>query len=256
MSLLTPGTPAPVPEVEYPASDGEPMAETPLHVRAIMLLFQALEDCLAYLPDVYIGANMFWYWEQGNPNARRAPDVMVIKGVARAARRSFFSWLENGTVPSVIFEITSEKTWRQDLFEKRRLYAELGVREYFLFDPEGTRLRPVLQGFRLKAQGHYVPLEPDDLDRLRSEELCLYVVAEGPLVRLFDGTTGEAVLFREERAELERYRAENERHRADAARQRVEAERQRAEFLEAEIARLKSLLEQARGGGAPGGRAE
>src|ERR1700722_10459588 len=80
----------------YPSEDGEPMAETPIHVRAIMLLFQAFEDYLAKRLDIYIGANMFWYWEKGNLNSRRAPDIMVIKGVGRRDRKSFLGWRENG----------------------------------------------------------------------------------------------------------------------------------------------------------------
>ena len=42
MSIATQSTAPPGrEEVEYPASDGQPMAETGLHVQAILLLFQA-----------------------------------------------------------------------------------------------------------------------------------------------------------------------------------------------------------------------
>jgi Uma2 family endonuclease len=78
-------------DIMYPAEDGEPMAETQIHIRAIILLFQALEDYLARRLDIYIAADMFWYWEKGNVAARRAPDVMVIKGVGRQVRLSFLS---------------------------------------------------------------------------------------------------------------------------------------------------------------------
>jgi Uma2 family endonuclease len=231
------------------------MAETPIHVRAIMLLFQALEDFLAGRPDHYVGADMFWYWEEGNPRARRAPDVMVVKGVGRAERRSFFSWRENGAVPCVIVEISSEETWREDLIEKRRLYAGLGVREYFLFDPEAAYLDPALQGFRRNDRGEYEPLEPDGLGRLRCEELGLDLRAEGTVLRLSDAVTGELVLSREERAERERQRAEAERRRAEAETQRAEAERRRADALEAEVARLRALLGRGPGGCPEGGGA-
>jgi Uma2 family endonuclease len=219
MSIANPtGTLADL-SIIYPAEDGEPMAETPMHVRALILLFQALEDYLALRLDIYIGADMFWYWQEGDLSARRAPDVMVIKGVGRAERRSFFSWRENGVLPCFIVEIVSEKTWREDLFHKRRLYAQLGVREYVLFDPEAAYLRPVLQGFRLQESGLYVPLEPDDLDRIHSDELGLFLRAEGPTLRLLDGMTGKPILSREERNQ----------------------------DLEAEVTRLKALLEKANG---------
>jgi Uma2 family endonuclease len=199
MSAVPQTVPATAQEVEYPSSDGQPMAETPVHVRALILLFQALQDFLNALTDIYVAADMFWYWEEGNPQARRAPDVMVIKGVGRAERRSFFSWRENNARPCFIVEIVSEGSWREDLYEKRRLYAELGVREYFLFDPEAVYLRPALLGFRRTEQGAYVPLEADAEDRLYSEELELYLRAEGGMLRLLDAATRQPVLTKDER---------------------------------------------------------
>jgi Uma2 family endonuclease len=180
------------------------MAETPIHLRALLLLLQATEDALTAVADVFIAANCFWYWEEGNVKARRAPDLMVVKGVPRKPRRSFFSWRENGAVPSTIIELSAEGTWREDLFEKRKLYARLGVKEYFLFDCEALYLRPPLQGFRRNEQGLYVPLEPDSEDRLKSEELGVYLRAEAEMLRLIDAATGKFVLTKDERiAELE-----------------------------------------------------
>jgi Uma2 family endonuclease len=207
----------------YPAEDGEPMAETQIHIRAIILLFQAFEDFLIRQLDIYIAANMFWYWEKGNPGARRAPDVMIIKGVGRAERRSFFTWRENGAVPSVIVEVVSKKKYRDDYFTKRELYAKLGVKEYFLFDPEAIHFRPPLVGFRRNERGRYVRIKPDSDKRLRCDELGLLLQSEGKTLRLIDAATGQSVLSRDERAE---------------------GERQRAEALQAEVARLKALLKK------------
>src|SRR5262245_54645766 len=96
----------------YPSGDGEPMAETPIHVQAIILAFQGFEDFLANQDDVYVAANMFWYYKQGDSTKRRAPDIMVIKRVGRRERKSFFSWLENGAVPDAIVEVLSPKKRR------------------------------------------------------------------------------------------------------------------------------------------------
>lgn len=231
-------------EVIYPSSDGQPMAETPIHVRAIILLFQALEDNLfPRRPDDYVAADMLWYWEEGKPSACRAPDVMVIKGVGQAPRRSFFSWRENGAVPAVIVEFASEKTWRDDLYEKTRLYAALDVREYFIFDPEGSYLRPQLWGFRLREPGRYGPLEPGLDDRLDSEELGLSLRGEGTMLRLIDAA-GRPIPTREERTEQERQLVAQERQRAEQAERRAEQERQRADALAAEVARLRAQLER------------
>ena len=48
----------------------------------------------------------------------------------------------------MVFEITSRGTRLEDLGTKRALYAMLGVREYFLYDPLGEYLQPPLQGYR------------------------------------------------------------------------------------------------------------
>jgi Uma2 family endonuclease len=247
------------------------MAETGLHVKAIIHLFNVFED---HLPATdFIAADMYWFWEEGHPDSRVAPDLMVVKGVGRTDRRSFFTWLEGGAVPCIIFEMASEHTWRDDLWEKRPKYERLGVREYILFDPDGEYLRPRLQGFRL-VEGRYEPIKPDEDGRLWSEELGFFMKPEGLVLRLFDGTTGASVPTRQERVDQERQRAEQERQRAEQERQRAEQERLnadqerlradrerrhaeqerlRGDELAAEIERLRALLEQ--GGGAGGGGA-
>ena len=119
----------------YPSSDGAPVGETDWHIWALILLREALEDFFAPRPDVYIASDLFLYYREGDPRACKAPDVMVVPGVAKRWRRTFQTWVEKA-VPSVIVEITSENTWPDDLGEKRALYELLGVREYFVFDPE------------------------------------------------------------------------------------------------------------------------
>jgi Uma2 family endonuclease len=198
------------------------MAETPIHIEAILLLYQALQDFFRDRADVFIAADVFWYWEEGNPNARRAPDVMAVIGVPRdVERRSFFSWREGGAVPAVIFEMASQNTWREDIEEKYDLYERLGVREYFVFDPEDAYLRPPLQGFRLR-QGTYRRMRPDANATLASD-LGFRLRGEGRSLRLIDGPTGQPIPTREEKAEQER---------------------QRAERLEAELQQLRAQLGQ------------
>jgi hypothetical protein len=177
---------------------------------------------------------MYWYWEQGNPRARCAPDVMVVRGVENRLRRSFRSWQENNAVPCVVFEISSEETWRNDLNDKPDLYARLGVREYFLFDPEGLYLEPPLRGFRLDGD-RMVELQPEEDGSFLCQELRLRLRIEGAMLRLIDQETGKPILTREERADHERQRADHECQRADH-------ECQRADHAEAEVERLKQLL--------------
>src|SRR5207249_4650063 len=147
-----------------------------------------------------------YYYERGNPRSRRDPDVLVARGVGKHQRRSYRLW-EEKVVPSTFFEISSKKTYRQDMGKKRDLYEKLRIAEYFVFDPEGLYLHPRLQGFRL-VKGLYVPLTPDAEGALASRELGLRMVPEESMLRLYDLKTGAPVLTRSERAEQEKRRAD------------------------------------------------
>jgi Uma2 family endonuclease len=284
------------PEVVYPESDGRPLGETGFHVEALIFLHQALKRHLKERPDAYVASDMFLYYERGNPRANKSPDVMVILGIDNHTRRTFKTWVENA-VPTVIFEISSDETWREDFYGKRELYARLGVAEYFLFDPLGDCLDPRLQGFRLEDGTDVytlLPFAPDG--SLECRALGLRLVSEDQMIRLIDARTNRPIPTEEElardrererkRAEQEKRRAnrekrradeqelqaerekqraeragkkadrekqraeaqaqqtERERQRAEAQAQQAERERQRADALEAEIARLRALLDR------------
>src|SRR5262249_21325911 len=142
------------------------------------------------------------YFKEGDPASRRDPDVLVAKGVGKHMRRSYRIW-EEKVVPCTLFEIASRRTWRVDIRKKPELYASLGVKEYYVFDPEGCCLKPVLQGFR-SVRGRAVPMRPAADGSLVSKQLGLRLVPEGYLLRLIDLTTGQPVLTRSE--ELARLR--------------------------------------------------
>ena len=220
-----------VPKLVYPESDGEPMAETGIHVRAIELLHQALDDFFDDRPDVFVAADMFWYFEEGLTQTT-APDVMVVPGVGNHDRRSFFTWEENGAVPAAVFEMASKGTVSEDLNKKFYLYEARGVREYFIFDPEAKYLLPFLQGFRLNGAGIYQRLETGEYGL--ASELGFRVRREGTMLRLVDSKTNRPIPTR--------------RERADAEQQRADAEQQRADTLALENERLKALLAKAIGG--------
>jgi Uma2 family endonuclease len=222
--------------IEYPESDGQPMGETGFHVTLITYLLSMLREFFRNRPDVYVGANMFVYYEEGNPTRNVAPDVFVVFGASKAERRTWKIW-EEGVGPDVVFELTSRGTWSEDLGTKKGLYEWMGVREYFLFDPLSEYLSPVLRGFRL-TNGGYREIEatitPDGL-QLISEVLGLLLVADGGELRLVERATGERLLPPPELAAALR-EAERRASEEAAARQAAEA---RARELAAELARLR-----------------
>jgi Uma2 family endonuclease len=197
--------------IDYPESDGKPMAETDLHrdviVRIIQLLQSFLADTLAY-----VSGNLLIYYEEGNPQRSVAPDCFVVKGAEQRRRRIYKVW-DEGKAPDVVFEVTSNKTKREDLGLKKNLYARLGVQEYFLYDPIADYLQPSLQGFWLE-NGVYRQLSPGADGSLVSRELGLRLALDkSDILQFYDLSTGQRLLTAEERAEaaeaeVERLRAE------------------------------------------------
>jgi Uma2 family endonuclease len=203
--------------VIYPESDGEPVGETDIHRRLMFDLIFALTNWLNQ-KIAYVAGNLFIYYEEGNPTAVVAPDVFVIPGVPQADHRIYKSWENDGKLPTFVIELTSSKTRYEDLGNKRVLYAELGVQEYYIFDPLGDYLDPRLRGYQL-IDGELLPLPgPRFFSRLLNVELRVV----GDALRFYE-MSGDTALptpaeEREARlaaeAEIERLRAEIERLRA------------------------------------------
>lgn len=203
--------------IYYPESDGKPMAETEVHIDALIYLREALKDYFRHEPQVYVAGNMLLYYEEGNASACVAPDVFVVQGVAKRERRTYRLW-EEAAPPAVVFEITSRGSRLEDLGTKRALYAILGVKEYFLYDPLGEYLRPPLQGYRLD-EGEYQRLQPGGAGEFVSQVLGLELRLEEGRLRVVQPTTGERLLTPAEAQEARRAaEAELERLRVELAR--------------------------------------
>lgn len=206
--------------VEYPESDGQPMGETDWHIYWILRLRDLLQTHYKG-QSVYVASDMFIYYEEGKPSKCVCPDGFVVFDCDPKFRPIFKIWAE-GRSPSVIFEVTSESTSHRDLVEKPKIYAQLGVNEYFLFDPLAEYLDPPLQGFRLQ-NGQMVPMRY--ADGLVSQSCrCRLKVEKGNLV-LSDLDTGELWLTQAEQVKRDAQRIHEEN-----AQLREELERLRAKF--------------------------
>lgn len=221
----------------YPDSDGEPMAETELHLQEMVYAWEALNQHFQGEPDVFVGANMFLYYREGDPSGVVAPDAFVVKGVPKLPggreRRTFLLWNE-GRAPCFVLETTSASTHEQDL-KKKRIYEQLGVAEYFQFDPLCEYLRPALQGYHL-GRGHYQRLQPGPDGSLLSQSTGVLFHSDGRRLRLEDARTGAPLLRREE---LEAKAAAEAMARRQAE-ERAAAAEERARALEEELVRLRS----------------
>ena len=105
-------------EIEYPTSDGQPMAETLEHQTVMIDLILGLRNRYAAAPDVLVGGNFFLCYERGNPRACVAPDVLLAKGVGKWDRPNYLLWKERA--PSLIVEVTSRKTQRETSISRSR----------------------------------------------------------------------------------------------------------------------------------------
>jgi Uma2 family endonuclease len=183
-------------EIDYPESDGKPMAETDVHRNWMVWIIEMLQFFFQGR-RVYVSGNLLVHYQQGDPKKRVAPDVFVVKECEQRLRRVFRIW-EEGRGPSFALEVTSKKTRRQDLGPKKELYERLHIAEYFLYDPLGEWLKPPLQGFRL-VDGVYHPVQPDEIGALASEQLGITFRLEGGELHLFNTATGERLQTAAER---------------------------------------------------------
>ena len=174
--------------------------------------------------DTYVTGDLLLYYEEDGERKSVAPDVMVVRGVPTGPRRTYLLW-EEGKPPDFVAEVSSPSSRSDDRTSKRALYAKLGVREYFLFDPvyEEPGHDGALQGYRLWGS-ESVEMGPGRGAELRSEVLGLSLRPEGKRVRLRDLATGQDLLWFEE--------TENARRAAEDARRAAEAR----------VAELEALL--------------
>jgi Uma2 family endonuclease len=262
----------------YPVSDGQPMGESPQHIKNMRYVIEPLEAWFADDPQVLVAGNMFVYYERGNNRRHVSPDVFVTLGIPKVTdppRLCYYLW-EEPKGPDLLIEFTSESTAEEDRVTKRDLYRDiLRVREYFLFDPNDEYLEPPLQGFR-RVAGDFQPIEAVN-GRLPSEVLRLHLEAAGELLRLWNPATEQWLpippevqqsLTEESAARLQaeaahaaeraaRRQAEIERAVDQEARRQAEAKllqeqqarnlaEQDREQMQAEIERMRRELEELR----------
>lgn len=198
-------------EVDYPDSDGKPMAEGDAQCNYLIYARSSLRLHFEPVPDVYVAGNLFIYYEEGNPQAVVAPDVFVVFGVEKRDQRSYKVWQEQGKYPSFVLEITSKSTVAEDQGTKKGLYAFLGVQEYFQYDPTGDYLEPQLKGFSLTGDVYH-PIAPQTQANenltISSQVLGLELRLNQGELHFYNPATGENLLSHAE-SETARQAAES-----------------------------------------------
>lgn len=212
--------------LEDPGPLPEGLHQNPTLLYAANALISRLRELLG----VFVDFNTFVYFDRTNRNCRVSPDLYVALGVDTDAireRHGYLIW-EVGKPPDFVLEIASESTARYDCAGKRDLYAEIGVLEYWRYDPTGGNYYGFpLVGERL-VDGEYRPFEAHtDADGeiwSHSPILDIDIYWGNDRLRVYDPDRDS---FKLDAEELE---------------QQYEAERAARIQAEAEIARLRAQL--------------
>lgn len=224
-------------EIEYPDSDGQPMADNTLQFEYIAMIKEGIEALYADNPDVFVAGDLLWYPVQGNNRLRQAPDTLVVFGRPQGYRGSYRQWEEGNIPPQVVFEILSPGNRAGEMTAKGMFYERYGAEEYYIFDPD----RQIFEAFRRSDDGQRLdPVESDADGTWTSPRLRTR----------FDLSSGELVIYRPDGERFKRFvelMAERdalvvernaERERAEKAEDIAKQERERAERL---AARLREL---------------
>lgn len=219
-------------QIIYPESDGQPMADNTKQFRWIVFLKENLECLFANNSNVFVAGDLLWYPQQGKPDIRVAPDVMVVFGRAKGDRGSYRQWEEDNIAPQVVFEIISPSNTMKEMLKKQQFYERYGVEEYYIYDPD----RHDFTGFqrindKLTLIDHINTWISPRLGIkfvFTQENLKVYYPDESPFL-----TTIEL-----------KQKADEEKQRADVEKQRADFEKQRADSVELELTKLKQFLQQ------------
>ncbi len=246
-----PSPPPPAEEVHYPDSDGKFLLQ---HITHSAQLISASEAIKQHFRDarVLVAVDPPLYWEEGNNRAVLAPDLMVtLDHELQGDRRTYQTWIE-GRLPDFVLEVVSPASADDDKKLQMGTYEQLGIPEYFLYDPDASEPAERLLGYRLdqRTDKYGAPLQPGSDGALETPALGVSLRAEGARLIIRNTATGEdyltgAALQRrldEVRRQRKQFEAEYEALQREQAVARADQAEARAEQAEAENRRLKELL--------------
>ena len=243
-------------EVFYPETDLMPLPdgfEQGPHYREIVTILEyRFKDA-----RTMVCGNSLIYYVEGDPSKRFAPDCYITFDIDKTSIKKHNTYLiwEVGKPPDFALEIGSRSTVIADIGPKRKLYAELGIGEYWRYDPTGgDYYGERLVGERL-VDGEYIRFEtrrePGGSTWGHSPTLNLYLHWTEDRLRFYDPEAGKWLRSYRESADRTaaaraRYQAED-RAEAEAVARRLAGDR--AAQVEAEIQELRRRIQVLEDGG-------
>lgn len=231
-------------DARHPSEDGKPMAWSSAQVRAMIDAEYVIRFRYEPRDDVLVSIDLLVYYSEGPWPKSVVPNVFVSFGVP-SYLREVYRIDEEGKPPDWVLEVASPKTFRYNVGGKKDLYEEIGVGEYWVYDPHGDLHNPRLRGWVLGPAGYR---ELADLRRpgmpvaLWSEALGLELHFNGADLRLWDPAMpgnlrriGESVRradFAESQLGAESLPRQEAERRADIAEAKFEVESQARQAAE------------------------
>jgi len=200
-------------EIEYPSSDGQPMAENTEYYQWIVTIGGGLEALFRSDRNVFVAGDLLWYPVEGKPTIRRAPDAMVVFGRPKGARGAYIQHQEENIAPQVVFEVLSKGNRILEMATKFDFYQAYGVDEYYVYDHINNDLAGwTRSGDRLEFIA--------DIQSWQSPKLGIKFDISGDRLVIYnpDGSKFLTYLELAEQVQSERDRADTERDRAEVER--------------------------------------
>jgi Uma2 family endonuclease len=236
------------------AFDEDDMTESVLQRNLSFYLEELLKWYYRFEMFTLVGGNINVF-RKGYYNERVAPDVFLVKnaGITMKEYNKFKSYAIDPPTypaPAIVFEIVSDITAPIDIepTKKPTRYGELGVKEYFSYDPRDEPKLIRLRGWRY-IDGLRVEIPTDEQGRMWSNELECWLVPSEEMLLLYN-VRGEKLLTKAEhdyqQLQVESSRAEAERQAKLEAERLVEQERRAKEAEKQAREVAERLAEQER----------
>lgn len=208
----------------------EYLREDMLQAEPVAQSDQILRAQFADQPHTLVDSGGFVFYDPNDLiRGRVRPDVYIVFGVDTVSVRQRDGYVihEAGKPPDFALEVASGSTNRRDTGPKRTLYAQIGIGEYWRFDPTGGELYGYALAGDLLVDGSYLPVElsrePDGMFWGYSPILDLCLCARDGRLLFYDRKIGAYLPnIAEERAARFEERAGRLAAEAEVARLREE----------------------------------
>lgn len=186
--------------LEYCPDAPEPLPDGMFQYPIFSEIYPVLDAYLNTLGDpqtIFRSSNTFICYDPDNLNVRVGPDFYVAFSVEAPAimRRLLYLPWEAGKPPDFVLELGSESTGTQDTGNRRDIYAQIGIGEYWRFDSTGGEIYgDALAGEELVG-GEYrrieLTTEPDGVLKGCSSALRLWLSWQDGMLKFYNDRSRE-----------------------------------------------------------------